>query len=130
MNLPSGGLFAMPSTISLMLTWFFSSFGGMWASSGERLADLLQQYELVARLSTFYGRLEELRWRIRHRTKVMNDQMDPMTLALAKEMVDEVVGLLHDVRGQEPNPEIRPVGLVHVRALGGSIQPAGTVTTE
>lgn len=104
--------------------------GGTWASSGERLGDLLQQYELVARLSTFYGRLEELRWRVRHRTEVMSDRMDRMTLALAKELVGEVAGLLDDVRAQEPNPVIRPVGLVHARAVGGSIQPTGSVTTE
>lgn len=44
-----------------------------WGSSGERLGDLLAEYDLVADLAAFYGRLEELRWRIRHPTNQASD---------------------------------------------------------
>ena len=36
-----------------------------------------------------------------------------MTLALAKEMQDDVTGLIRDVRAQEANPSVRLVGVTH-----------------
>jgi hypothetical protein len=87
---------------------------GTWSSSGERLGDLLAEYDLVARLSTFYGRLEELRWRIRYRTKAQDTAIDPMTQALAVQMRFEVAELIEKVQAEASAPEVRPVGVTHV----------------
>jgi hypothetical protein len=104
---------------------------GTWASSGERLGDLLAEYDLVAELSTFYGRLEELRWRIRYRTQARDSAIDQITLDLAEEMRAEVAGLIDKVRAEEGNPVVRPVGLVHARAIGGAvIQTSASMTAE
>lgn len=101
-----------------------------WASSGERLGDLLAEYDLVGDLATFYGRLEELRWRIRHRTQARDSWLDGMTKGLADEMQGEVESLLERVAKQTRDPVVRPVGLVHERSIGGSIAPTGTLTLE
>jgi hypothetical protein len=89
---------------------------GAWVASGARLGDLLANYDLAADLATFYGRLEELRWRIRHRTAVRDSYLDPMTRQLAVEMKDEVAELLDRVTEEAKNPEAQPIGLVHVDA--------------
>lgn len=87
---------------------------GAWTSSGERLGDLLAEYGLVGELAPFYGRLEELRWRIRHRTQARDSYLDGMTKALAEEMQQEVDSLLERVARQAADPEVRAVGLSHV----------------
>jgi len=89
---------------------------GAWTSSGERLGDLLAEYGLVGELATFYGRLEELRWRIRHRTHARDSYLDGMTKALAEEMQREVDSLLERVARQAADPEVRAVGLSHVNS--------------
>jgi hypothetical protein len=103
---------------------------GTWSSSGERLGDLLAEYDLVARVSTFYGRLEELRWRVRYRTQASDSAVDTMTLALAVEMQPEVAELIKKVQAQERAPEVRPVGVTHVASLSGGIRPTASLTAE
>ncbi len=103
---------------------------GAWSSSGERLGDLLAEYGLVGELATFYGRLEELRWRIRHRTHARDSYLDGMTKGLAEEMQGEVASLLERVATQAADPEVRTVGVAHVKNLGGSIAPTGTLTLK
>lgn len=103
---------------------------GTWAASGERLGDLLSEYELVARVSTFYGRLEELRWRIRHRTEARDEVLNSMTLALAKEMQQEVTTLIRDVRAQEQNPSVRRLGVTHTRAVSSTLHLTASVSAE
>jgi hypothetical protein len=93
-----------------------------WGSSGERLGDLLAEYDLVADLAAFYGRLEELGGesgigRIRHRTASRSSYIDTMAQALA-EMLDEVDGLIDRVQTQAANPEVRTLGVQHVKSLG------------
>lgn len=103
---------------------------GAWTSSGERLGDLLAEYGLVGELATFYGRLEELRWRLRHRTQARDSYLDGMTRGLAAEMQGEVDSLLERVATQSADPGVRSVGVTHVKNLGGSIAPTGTLTLE
>ena len=38
-----------------------------WAANAPRLSQVVADYELVSDLATFYGRIEEPRWRIRYR---------------------------------------------------------------
>lgn len=101
---------------------------GAWSASGERLGDLLADYELVSDLSIFYGRVEELRWRLRYRTQARTADLDGMTFALADEMRGEVKGLLERVSAEEPTPQVLPLGIVRKRQLGGTIAPTGTLT--
>jgi hypothetical protein len=104
---------------------------GAWASSGERLGDLLADYDLVAHLATFYGRLEELRWRIRHRTQERDTYLDGMAKALAVEMQSEVDEARDRVSKEAKDPEVRRIGLVHVTAgtvTGRAIVTAGPVS--
>jgi hypothetical protein len=122
----------LASTVSMQGTvWHIlhpQLLDGAWSASGERLGDLLADYELVSELSVFYGRLEELRWRIRYRTQASSDQLDGMTLALANEMATEVTDLIDRVSGEERKPGVR--GVTHIGRIGGSITPTGTVTLE
>jgi hypothetical protein len=99
---------------------------GAWVANGERLGDLLADYELVSDLAVFYGRLEELRWRVRYRTQERRDDLDAMTRALSVELRREVDDLLERVSAEEPNPSVRLVGLDHRGALHGTI----TLTSE
>jgi hypothetical protein len=98
---------------------------GAWAASGGRLGDLLADYELVSDVSIFYGRLEELRWRLRYRTQARIDDLDRMTLGLASEMKDDVVGLLKRISEEERQPGVR--GVTHIGRTSGPVQltPAG-----
>ena len=52
-----------------------------------------------------------------------------MTLALAVEMQPEVAELIKKVQAQEPDPEVRPVGVTHVASLSG-IRATASVTVE
>ena len=61
-----------------------------WLANSERLGDLLADYELMSDLAFFYGRLEELRWRIRYRTEAGGATvMDGMTRSLVEELKPE-----------------------------------------
>jgi hypothetical protein len=101
---------------------------GVWATSGERLGDLLADYDLVASLAVFYGRLEELRWRIRHRTAARDSYLDGMIHALAVEMQEEVDEALARVSKEAENPEVRRVGVVHSGVSTMNIRVAGQVS--
>jgi hypothetical protein len=87
---------------------------GAWTANGERLGDLLAKYDIVAGLATFYGRLEELRWRIRHRTQARDLELDGMILALAKEMVDEVADVLRRVKDEAQDPDVGFTKVTHL----------------
>jgi hypothetical protein len=103
---------------------------GAWSASSERLGDLLTDYELVADLSIFYGRVEELRWRLRYRTQARTAEIDGMTFTLANEMRTEVQGLLERLSAEVTDPSVRPMGLDHKRRLGGSVTVTGALTAR
>jgi hypothetical protein len=90
---------------------------GAWTASAARLAELTADYQLVADLATFYGRLEELRWRVRYRTEHQSVMLDGMIVPLVDELRNEVEKLQADVKAQIANPDVRPVGLIHRVAL-------------
>jgi hypothetical protein len=102
--------------------------GGAWTASGERLGDLLADYDLVAMLATFYGRLEELRWRIRYRTQARDSYLDGMTKALSVEMQKEVNEALNRVLNEADNPEVRRVGIVHVKNIGSATETSAALS--
>jgi hypothetical protein len=90
---------------------------GAWMASASRVAELTADYQLVADLAAFYGRLEELRWRIRYRTEHQSVMLDGMTAPLVDELRKEVEKLQADVKTQIASPDVRPVGLSHKVAL-------------
>jgi hypothetical protein len=49
---------------------------GAWTASAPRLSELVADYELIADLATVYGRIEELRWRLRFRTEHTSALLD------------------------------------------------------
>jgi hypothetical protein len=85
--------------------------GGAWVASAPRLTELIDDYELIADLGTAYGRIEELRWRIRSRIEHKNTNLDSAIKALAGGLRDEVDGLLNRVEAQIEGPTVRPVAL-------------------
>jgi len=101
---------------------------GAWSTSGERLGGLLADYELVGKLATFYGRLEELRWRIRYRTQAKDSYLDPPTKKLAAEMQDEVKELLESVEKEGKDPDVRLIGVSYIE-LGAVIVGRGRLTS-
>lgn len=77
-----------------------------WHANGTRLSELLTDYELTSRLATTYGRIEELRWRLRARTSQIGipetgakvaASLDTMTRPLVAELVVEVASLVERV---------------------------------
>jgi hypothetical protein len=85
---------------------------GAWASSGERLGDLLADYEFIADLARFYDQLEDLRWRIRHRTSRRDSYLDAMTRNLATTMKKDVSWLIHRTDEYAGDPA-KVLGVIH-----------------
>jgi hypothetical protein len=97
---------------------------GAWSANAPRLSELVADYKLIADLATTYGRIEELRWRVRYRTEHESGRLDGMTAPLVTELVRDVDDVLKRVQGQTHNPTIRPPSIVHQRVIGGSTTPS------
>jgi hypothetical protein len=84
---------------------------GSWAASSSHLGLIVANYTLMADLSTFYGQVEELRWRLRF--KAYNDvpmnELTPLVSALARQMLRDVGHLRGAVARQVEEPEVEPV---------------------
>ncbi len=75
---------------------------GAWAANAPRLSEILSDHELVGDLAATYGRIEELRWRLRQRTALLGVNLD-VAYAIARmtqPLVDELVGEIADVLGR------------------------------
>lgn len=103
---------------------------GAWTASATRLSELIADYELIANLATTYGRIEELRWRLRHRTEHQTAVLDGMTAPLIEELRGEVVDLLERVEKQLADPSVQPLGLLHLAKVSGGITLGGTVESS
>jgi hypothetical protein len=101
---------------------------GAWTASAGRLTELIADYKLTGDLAFTYGRIEGLRWRLRHRTESQNPQLDATTSPLVGELNDEVRDLLKRIGTQLANPDVQPFGLVHT--LTGSIGGRASVTAD
>jgi hypothetical protein len=93
---------------------------GAWTANAPRLSELVADFELVSDLATFYGRIEELRWRLRTRTEQGTTGLDKMTRPLVGELRGEVADLLVRVRAQIDKPDVQPTGLVRKVALAAA----------
>jgi hypothetical protein len=84
-----------------------------WQANAPRLTELIADYELTSSLAASYGRIEELRWRLRHRTAQVTTSLDGMTKPLVDELLGEVTNLLERVGEQIHRPDVQELGLVH-----------------
>lgn len=101
---------------------------GAWTANAPRLTQLVANYELTTKLASTYGRIEELRWRLRQRTATiavmagshvaqqLRVSIDNMTRPLVAELHDEITDLVQQVTAQIDNPDVQPLGLVHTDA--------------
>jgi hypothetical protein len=111
--------------------YFFPDLpSGSWASASGPLGMIISNYGLMADLSTFYGHVEELRWRLRFKAQPDVDQAGVGRIidALARQMLNDVSVLLAHTRRQVAQPDVKPLlddsgGLVVARRqLTGAIR--------
>jgi hypothetical protein len=103
---------------------------GAWAASASRLSELIADYRLIANLATTYGRIEELRWRVRYRTEHERTILDSPIRQLAVELRDEVEKLLERVRQQINEPDVQPLGLAHKVSISSAIEVSSALGLE
>lgn len=84
---------------------------GSWRASGAPLGLLVANYALMADLSTFYGQVEELRWRLRFKAYPAVDEagLIPLVDGLSRELLKDAQELLREVRKQVDDPDVEPV---------------------
>jgi hypothetical protein len=99
-----------------------------WAANAARLTELVADYQLTSDLSTAYGRIEELRWRLRQRTatisvmagsevaRITAGALETISRPLVSELLTEVGDLIVRVDRQRQNPDVQPLGLLHLGA--------------
>jgi hypothetical protein len=84
---------------------------GSWAAASGPLGLIVSDYELMADLATFYGHVEELRWRLRFKADAAIDEevIHPIISTFVNQMGDEVEVLLEQVREQIRNPQVEQI---------------------
>jgi hypothetical protein len=84
---------------------------GSWQAASGPLGMIVSDYELMADLSTFYGHVDELRWRLRFKAQADTDDavVNPMIDTLVAQMADAVDSLLDQVRTQIQRPQVEQV---------------------
>src|SRR3954454_8496068 len=108
---------------------------GTWAAASQPLAVSVSDYELMADLATFYGHVEELRWRLRFKAEPAVDEasVNPIIATFVNQMADAVDVLLEQVRTQMVNPQVeqivgappmekRPTRVARTRQFTGAIR--------
>jgi hypothetical protein len=93
--------------------YFFPDLpSGSWRAGGGPLGMIISDHGLMADLSTFYGHVEELRWRLRFKAQPGIDDaaLNPIIDALATQMANDVADLLSHVRRQVARPDVQPIG--------------------
>ena len=92
--------------------YFFPDLpSGSWTAGGGPLGMIISNYGLMADLSTFYGHVGELQWRLRFKAQAGVDDaaVSPLIDALASQMLKDAAVLLAHVRRQIANPDVQPV---------------------
>jgi hypothetical protein len=105
---------------------------GSWAAASGPLGVIVSDYELMADLATFYGHVEELRWRLRFKADASVDEevLNPIIAAFVNQMADAVDVLLEQVREQIVDPQVeqivgapqRPKRVARTRQFTGAIR--------
>jgi hypothetical protein len=86
---------------------------GAWQANAPRLTEIIADYTLTSDLAASYGRIEELRWRLRHRTAQLTTALDGMTKPLVDELLAEVRDLSARVTRQIEQPDVQTLGRIH-----------------
>jgi hypothetical protein len=107
------GALKLPPREGMFLVLNPQLLAGAWLASATRLTELVPDYKLTGDLAFTYGRIEELRWRLRYRTEHHDAQLDAMIVPLVDEIRTEVIDLLARVRNVIDNPPDQPLGLLH-----------------
>jgi hypothetical protein len=92
--------------------YFFPDLpSGSWQAGSGPLGVIISNYGLMADLSTFYGHVGELQWRLRFKAQAGVDDaaVSPIIDALARQMLNDVAVLLAHVRRQVERPDVRPL---------------------
>jgi hypothetical protein len=92
-------------------TYFFPDLPtGSWRASGGHLGVIVANYALMADLSTFYGQVEEMRWRLRFKASNAgaHEEVAALITALARELLLDVRHLRSAVAKQIEEPEVEP----------------------
>ncbi len=105
---------------------------GSWSAASGPLGLIVSDYELMADLATFYGHVEELRWRLRFKADASIDEkvVNPIIATFVNQMSDAVDDLLEQVAEQIRNPTVeqivgapqRPTRVVRTRQFTGAIR--------
>jgi hypothetical protein len=107
---------------------------GSWAAASGPLGVIVSDYELMADLATFYGHVEELRWRLRFKADPATDEsvVNPLIDTFVNQMADAVAVLLEQVHEQIENPQVeqivgapqgqRPARVSRTRQFTGAIR--------
>jgi hypothetical protein len=84
---------------------------GSWAAASGPLGLIVSDYELMADLATFYGHVDELRWRLRFKADaaVAADEVNPIIASFVGQMSDAVDALLEQVQEQIASPQVEQV---------------------
>jgi hypothetical protein len=98
---------------------------GSWEAASGPLGAIVSNYELMADLTTFYGHVEELRWRLRFKAAPDTDEklINPLIDTFVSQMAEAIDVLLEQVREQTENPHVEQI----VGAPQGRRQPAKRV---
>jgi hypothetical protein len=92
--------------------YFFPDLpSGSWDAGRGPLGMIISNYGLMADLSTFYGHVDELQWRLRFKAQPNVDEgaVSPIIDGLARQMVNDVSVLLSHVRRQIARPDVRSI---------------------
>jgi hypothetical protein len=105
---------------------------GAWAANASRLSELVAEYDLISELANIYGRIEDLRWRLRFRSEnpPMTQLVDTITVPLVSELQNEVAGLIDRVGEQVASPNVQRLGLLHTSSLSATIHAGATIGTK
>jgi len=84
---------------------------GSWQAASAPLGVIVSDYELMADLATFYGHVEELRWRLRFKAETSTDEklVNAMIDTFVGQMADAVDTILEQVRAQVKNPTVEQI---------------------
>jgi hypothetical protein len=91
---------------------------GTWRAAGAPLGTIISNYALMADLSTFYGQVSELQWRLRFKAQpgVDVEALNPIIDALTEQMLKDVDSLLTRVRKQTVDPDV-----AHIDGAGDDV---------
>lgn len=84
---------------------------GSWTAASGPLGSIVSNYELMADLTTFYGHVEELRWRLRFKAETNTDEtlVNPMIDTFVSQMAEAIDTLLEQVQEQVEAPHVEQI---------------------